>query len=507
MPAAPVRPRRRTLTRFPQVTANVKRPSRPGLAPQTVAEPAHARRGPGTPQRSDGSAADASWAPSWARPPAARWRSACWSTRARAGGCRARARACAPSAATDTLVGHVERVLAGDRALPPALRRRRRLRARPRAAAQVVLTSDLERVIGLEGCLVGQRARRARRRAAAATGRARGSAGRSRSRSSSARARSSTSRSARSPTSSPRRPRPTATQAKQARQRGPQAGARPRATRRARPRSSASRPSSSRRPRRCADTLQLALKYGLTSGAAAQRPGLRLAARLRRAASRRGRRRRASPTCSRRKDSALDPGAAAARAQRRAARRARSGSSARVAMPDWRLANGGTYVVTGAPVVARRPDRRDITDSIVVLLVAALLVMALDAGARLPRRGCGCCRWSSRWRAAALTFGGLALIGASLTMASIGVAAGADRAGGRLRDPAAVAHQERAGPGRARRGRARGRTARARRADGRDRGAGDRGGLPRARALAGADGPRVRAAAGRGHRRRAGAAR
>src|SRR4051794_27468539 len=46
-----------------------------------------------------------------------------------------------------------------------------------------------------------------------------------------------------------------------------------------------------------------------------------------------------------------------------------------VAMPDWQLSGGGTYVVTGAPVVVNDLSA-DITHSLVVLLVAALLVMA-----------------------------------------------------------------------------------------------------------------------------------
>src|SRR3954447_1372360 len=89
-----------------------------------------------------------------------------------------------------------------------------------------------------------------------------------------------------------------------------------------------------------------------------------------------------------------------------------------VAMPDWRLANG-SYVVTGAPVVVSDLTSR-ISRSIVILLIAALLVMA----------GTLAVVFRSRLRllpllvalaAAALTFGGVALAGASLTMASIAV--------------------------------------------------------------------------------------
>src|SRR4051794_11400636 len=46
-----------------------------------------------------------------------------------------------------------------------------------------------------------------------------------------------------------------------------------------------------------------------------------------------------------------------------------------VAMPDWHLNNGGAYVVTGAPVVVSELTK-DISGSLIVLLVAALLVMA-----------------------------------------------------------------------------------------------------------------------------------
>jgi hydrophobe/amphiphile efflux-3 (HAE3) family protein len=91
-----------------------------------------------------------------------------------------------------------------------------------------------------------------------------------------------------------------------------------------------------------------------------------------------------------------------------------------VAMPDWRLPNGkGTYVVTGAPVVVDQLTG-SISRSILVLLVAALLVMALTLAlvfrARLRLLPLGVAL-----AAAALTFGGLSLVGASLTMASIGV--------------------------------------------------------------------------------------
>jgi hypothetical protein len=92
---------------------------------------------------------------------------------------------------------------------------------------------------------------------------------------------------------------------------------------------------------------------------------------------------------------------------------------AAVAMPEWRLQGGGRYVVTGAPVVAN--DVVDsVTASIVVLLVAALLVMAATLAVvfRVPLR---LLPLAVAVAAAALTFGALSLAGASLTLASVAV--------------------------------------------------------------------------------------
>ncbi len=89
------------------------------------------------------------------------------------------------------------------------------------------------------------------------------------------------------------------------------------------------------------------------------------------------------------------------------------------AMDEWRLRNGGSYTVTGAPVVVS-DLASSISDSILVLLIAAALVMAATLSLV----------FSSRLRllplaiallTAALTFGALSLVGASLTMASIAV--------------------------------------------------------------------------------------
>jgi uncharacterized protein len=85
------------------------------------------------------------------------------------------------------------------------------------------------------------------------------------------------------------------------------------------------------------------------------------------------------------------------------------------------LENGGTYTVTGAPVVLT--DLADeVSNSIKVLLFVALIVMAVALllvfrvrlGLRLVPLGIALA-------AAAVTFGGLSLVGASLTMASIAV--------------------------------------------------------------------------------------
>ena len=90
-----------------------------------------------------------------------------------------------------------------------------------------------------------------------------------------------------------------------------------------------------------------------------------------------------------------------------------------VAMPDWHLQNGGSFVVTGAPVVVSDLTGR-ISHSIVLLLIAALLVMAATLGI-VFRRSPRLLPLLIALAAAALTFGGLSLAGASLTMASIAV--------------------------------------------------------------------------------------
>jgi uncharacterized protein len=91
-----------------------------------------------------------------------------------------------------------------------------------------------------------------------------------------------------------------------------------------------------------------------------------------------------------------------------------------VAMPEWKLPNGkGTYVVTGAPVVVSDLTS-SISHSLLVLIVAALVVMAVTL-ALIFRTRLRLLPLVVAVAAAALTFGALSLAGSSLTMASIAV--------------------------------------------------------------------------------------
>jgi uncharacterized protein len=92
---------------------------------------------------------------------------------------------------------------------------------------------------------------------------------------------------------------------------------------------------------------------------------------------------------------------------------------AAVAMPQWRLRYGESYLITGEPVILNELSS-SITHSIVLLLIGAMLVMALVLG--LAFRG--------RPRllpllvallSTALTFGGLALSGAALSVGEVAV--------------------------------------------------------------------------------------
>jgi hydrophobe/amphiphile efflux-3 (HAE3) family protein len=88
-------------------------------------------------------------------------------------------------------------------------------------------------------------------------------------------------------------------------------------------------------------------------------------------------------------------------------------------MPRYKLPHGGTYTVTGAPVVLAELTH-SITRSIVVLLFAALLVMAA-ALALVFRTRLRLLPLAVALAAAGLTFGAMKLAGASLTMASVAV--------------------------------------------------------------------------------------
>jgi uncharacterized protein len=90
-----------------------------------------------------------------------------------------------------------------------------------------------------------------------------------------------------------------------------------------------------------------------------------------------------------------------------------------VAMPQWKLRHGERYLVTGVPVIVS--DLTDsITHSIELLLIAVLLVMAASLGLIFTGRP-RLLPLAIAALAAALTFGALSLAGASLTVASIAV--------------------------------------------------------------------------------------
>jgi uncharacterized protein len=90
-----------------------------------------------------------------------------------------------------------------------------------------------------------------------------------------------------------------------------------------------------------------------------------------------------------------------------------------VAMPQWRLQHGGSYLVTGEPVIVSDLNS-SITHSIELLLVVVLLVMAATLGLIFSGRP-RLLPLAVALLAAALTFGALSVVGASLTMASIAV--------------------------------------------------------------------------------------
>ena len=90
-----------------------------------------------------------------------------------------------------------------------------------------------------------------------------------------------------------------------------------------------------------------------------------------------------------------------------------------VAMKQWRLTRGGSYLLTGEPVIVADLTGR-ITRSIELLLVAVMLVMAATLSLIFRGRP-----WllplGIALLAAALTFGALSIVGASLTVAQVAV--------------------------------------------------------------------------------------
>jgi uncharacterized protein len=90
-----------------------------------------------------------------------------------------------------------------------------------------------------------------------------------------------------------------------------------------------------------------------------------------------------------------------------------------VAMPQWRLQHGESYLVTGVPVIVADLTS-SITHSVELLLIAVLLVMAATLALIFTGRP-RLLPLAVALLAAAITFGALSLAGASLTMASIAV--------------------------------------------------------------------------------------
>jgi uncharacterized protein len=93
-----------------------------------------------------------------------------------------------------------------------------------------------------------------------------------------------------------------------------------------------------------------------------------------------------------------------------------------VRMPQWHLTHGESYLVTGEPVIVADLTS-SISHSIELLLIAVLLVMAATLGLVFLGRP-RLLPLALALLAAALTFGALSAAGASLTMASIAVLPG-----------------------------------------------------------------------------------
>jgi predicted RND superfamily exporter protein len=90
-----------------------------------------------------------------------------------------------------------------------------------------------------------------------------------------------------------------------------------------------------------------------------------------------------------------------------------------VAMPQWRLQHGERYLITGEPVIVSDLTS-SISHAIELLLVAVLIVMAITLGLVFRGRP-RLLPLALAALATALTFGALSLIGASLTVAQVAV--------------------------------------------------------------------------------------
>jgi hydrophobe/amphiphile efflux-3 (HAE3) family protein len=90
-----------------------------------------------------------------------------------------------------------------------------------------------------------------------------------------------------------------------------------------------------------------------------------------------------------------------------------------VGMSQWHLQHGGSYLITGGPVIVAELAS-SITDSIELLLIAVLLVMAATLGLVFRGRP-RLLPLALALLATGVTFGALSIIGASLTVASIAV--------------------------------------------------------------------------------------
>ena len=90
-----------------------------------------------------------------------------------------------------------------------------------------------------------------------------------------------------------------------------------------------------------------------------------------------------------------------------------------VAMPQWHLQHGESYLITGEPVIVSDLTS-SITHAIELLLVAVLIVMAITLGLVFGGRP-RLLPLALAALATALTFGALSLLGASLTVAQVAV--------------------------------------------------------------------------------------